>query len=882
MKCPHCGLDIIKPSYKFCPSCRKPVNNNTGEPKSYAPQPVPEVEYKSTGEGESKSVFRRRPSEPEAIKPADVEVVKNKVFWNLSVGEVARRINIDEFANLSHVRGVYIQDGVKALLIVDGNKVLEFESGLYYLSGFVDRSVSLVKRVIEFFKGCRRNDSDKDYDMRRNRLDIALQALKGNSVAEVILIADGYIPVVLNVEVQNGNRVFAPYRIPTKISTLEIGVSLHMRVTDYRSFQTNYLGRNRSFRIAELQDLIKNPVGNELKRLFATTDIQGAVFPVEMEGTIRKALKDCINAGLYGIEVMQVVDVTMDNEDFNRFREIEHKLYCTQKELDYLIRTNTFRNRLQDEKNAQQLREARSEEDLRYALQQINKDELLHNEEFDSFVDMLESQRRLREATTQEEEYEAMLRLSKNQLVADDDFAALQNEMEHRQWNRDEVDDILRIQSSRRVESEWIEAAKLLDIQDIRAKQEIEGASHDAAMQKQKHGQEYEGREWEQDERRLGHNIRMEDAALEHQGHVDDRVIERKGKYDDYDHSQRVRTHGQDVVEKRDDIDTSDYRAKKHLEQVKEAQDISLSGMERMEKLKMSSREQEEELKIKAAKAQSEIDLAMAEQTAGHEEEMERIKATILQAQHGMSAEQLAATKLDQMSPEAQIAFAAAFSSSKEHDLYKMANDEKIKLYQEMAGMSERYAQANVAEQKAMMEQMIALMQNAMNTNADIAKSAVAGQSATIGAQFETMRDFAAGRINEVKGMSDEYREEAHRHEDYARHTADSAMHYTTETNRGKSTADAMLSMVGGPRLQSYIVPILGNDELSLETMASLINLGTIQPDTVVIIDGKEIIAKNQRDLRDPILRKYSRKCPNCGREGCMPGEFCPECGTDI
>ena len=210
MKCPHCGLDIIKPSYKFCPSCRKPVNTindekvntaNDNTRKTYAessaePKSFEGVERTSLGD-----FFRRKPSNTETTTPPDVEVVKNKVVWNLNVGEIARRINVDEFDRLSNVKGVYIQDGVKAVLIIDGDKVLEFESGLYYLAGRVERAVSLVRRVVEFFRGRRQDETDKDYDMRRNRLDIALQALKGNSVVEVILIADGYIPVVLNVGV---------------------------------------------------------------------------------------------------------------------------------------------------------------------------------------------------------------------------------------------------------------------------------------------------------------------------------------------------------------------------------------------------------------------------------------------------------------------------------------------------------------------------------------------------------------------------------------------------------------------------------------------------------------------------------------------------------
>ena len=106
MKCPHCGLDIIKPSYKFCPSCRKPVNNIVTEETRQREQTAPVSEPKSHEIGERKAFgdfFRRKPKQPEPITSPDLEVVKNKVVWNLNAGEIARRINIDEFDRLTAV-----------------------------------------------------------------------------------------------------------------------------------------------------------------------------------------------------------------------------------------------------------------------------------------------------------------------------------------------------------------------------------------------------------------------------------------------------------------------------------------------------------------------------------------------------------------------------------------------------------------------------------------------------------------------------------------------------------------------------------------------------------------------------------------------------------
>ena len=198
-------------------------------------------------------------------------------------------------------------------------------------------------------------------------------------------------------------------------------------------------------------------------------------------------------------------------------------------------------------------------------------------------------------------------------------------------------------------------------------------------------------------------------------------------------------------------------------------------------------------------------------------------------------------------------------------------------MYEKMARMSEEYANASIKEQNAMMERMMQMMQDAMHTNANVAQSAVAGQNASVKAQFETMRDIATHRLEEVMHDKEEYREESHSSRDYARHTADSAMHYTTETNRGKSAAEAMGSMAGSGKVKMFVVAGLG--ELTLDGILQIISLGGIQPFTRITVDGVDCMAQQVPELRDGLLKKYGKKCSKCGKGIILEGEGCPECG---
>lgn len=59
-----------------------------------------------------------------------------------------------------------------------------------------------------------------------------------------------------------------------------------------------------------------------------------------------------------------------------------------------------------------------------------------------------------------------------------------------------------------------------------------------------------------------------------------------------------------------------------------------------------------------------------------------------LEATRGMTPEQIASTNIDKLSPEAQVALAAAFSSQKEVEWLKVSAEERIRIIQELAEKS--------------------------------------------------------------------------------------------------------------------------------------------------------------------------------------------------
>lgn len=83
----------------------------------------------------------------------DLDVVKNVVIWSLSPGEIARRINVNEFERLSSAKGVYVQAGVTAVLIVNGIIKTKLSSGVYYFESKIETFGDALRHVWRFFTG---------------------------------------------------------------------------------------------------------------------------------------------------------------------------------------------------------------------------------------------------------------------------------------------------------------------------------------------------------------------------------------------------------------------------------------------------------------------------------------------------------------------------------------------------------------------------------------------------------------------------------------------------------------------------------------------------------------------------------------------------------
>ena len=441
MKCPKCGYPVL-PKFTKCPHCGESLikeDNNTNLPDAN-----------------------------------DFSIVKGRAIWNVQKGEIAHLIKETELINTDGLKGVIVQEGCSAIVFMNGIITSIMQAGIYSFptkeptpairpvvpsepkvedkpndfTGFANGASAIGRGIRNFLFGKKKDENPEQHEKRVDRTKEKINKLPDLKTCRIYIVSNRLFNLFFDLQVdEEGNYDFAPFVIATKTVDAKIALSLQMQVTNMNEFVGNYLTDQQSVSTVLFQQQLRTCVKNTLTQLLRNLDYQQDGLPEPIINNLKNRIKSACNEQLYGIEVTKVLDITDESEDFNRFRSAEHDLFVNEKELDYLTRSNEFRNRIEQEKNKQEANQAANAESLRQTLQSINKDKLLSEDEMEQFVMMMDSQKRLREAKTKQEEYEALSDMKKSRLVKEEDIAALENVLAQNKVSRDSIVDLMRAQA---------------------------------------------------------------------------------------------------------------------------------------------------------------------------------------------------------------------------------------------------------------------------------------------------------------------------------------------------------------------------------------------------------------------------------------------------
>lgn len=435
--CKECNK-LLKPDAKFCTGCGTKVDIAAVEtPIVTEETPLVETEIDD--------------------KKADrFSIVKQKLVWNIQKGEVARVISEEEFANYSEVTGLIINEGTKALIRLNGEVIAEINSGVY---NFVDldalekdlklTNIALpLKRGLNFIANLFRTSQTK-IDPQTN-LGTFISKLQKGDVFSIVLTLDVPITLLFGKEQENIDdySTFEPMKVRAKNLDIEVGLRAQFKITNIREFAKQYLYSQTSVTTSMIVANSIHTISTCVREVIAEFDIENDVIPQACIEAIDQRIKSQNSEILAGISLLRIVEVSLSSEDLERFRNLNQELYLTQREMEYLQRTNDFKNRLTDIENEQSIHEAQNDLDLNKRLQAINKDKLLNEEELDKFYMLLSRERKIREAQNENEIAAALHDIEKTGLIRKEDLDVLKSQIEADTHKRGFALEMMRLKDS--------------------------------------------------------------------------------------------------------------------------------------------------------------------------------------------------------------------------------------------------------------------------------------------------------------------------------------------------------------------------------------------------------------------------------------------------
>ncbi len=503
-------------------------------------------------------------------------------MWSIAPGQLARRISEKELADCSAVNGVVIQDGVTAAIFVDGQLANVMDGGLYQFNPekVIERSKTIVnlekeseqqvtkqsfgKRVSSFFTGLM---GSKKHAERPEKTEKRIESWKEieresvrRTVVSIYLISNRLFQMAFGFEkTDDGTCTFKPYRLKAGIMDVEIGVNMQLRISDFNAFRLNYLNDSRQVSVTDLQELMSPWVQQILTQTVENMQMTATRLTPEQQSQVRQQLKQELEHRLNGIEVVQVMDVTTESDDFEQLRQQEHDLWVSEQEADFYVRKNEFLNRYTGYQQEQELTKQSMTHDQELNLEReklnflsdmnkLNQDKLLSDDEMARFVELHEMEVRLRQALQNADEQTRMQDVEKilndvktKKLMSDDELAAVEESIRDKRFERQQMSDVLQHAALTKASIEKMRAEAGLYAEKTQIDMQKEQADFDAL--KQRSGFDIEKADMEAALYGKRYVLEKQKAIdkLEMEGIELDADLEIRRKRDDYDFENRKR-----------------------------------------------------------------------------------------------------------------------------------------------------------------------------------------------------------------------------------------------------------------------------------------------------------------------------------------------------
>ena len=433
MNCPFCN-EPIKPGAKFCVHCGKKLESGDNCPQCGSPLKPGAKFCTKCGTRIAGGAYNEKRNLPE-----DMESATERIYWNIQPGQVARVISEAEFESYSNVKGVIIAEGTTAYIRANGHTIASISGGTYDFKIEKQEEGMLRKgwRFITSLFSRTKKDDNQELTPYQSQQNAIIENAKRGAAFSVVILLNKAFPLLIGAKQENLDdyKTFKPMSITTRHLEINVGVNAYFSISDHENFITHYLTDKQVMNSALITDEICGTVRSIIQEVLYDEELTSPRISKELSDKIKTAINAAAGA-FFGISLVRIVEISAGNEDLERFAALSRELYLSEQELDYLRRTNDFKNRLADTQNAQLLHEARTELEIKQQLDKINRDNILREDELDKFLYLLANERIVREARSDDERDAALDEIERTGLIRKEEIEALRHSLKTEEYKR--------------------------------------------------------------------------------------------------------------------------------------------------------------------------------------------------------------------------------------------------------------------------------------------------------------------------------------------------------------------------------------------------------------------------------------------------------------
>lgn len=650
MNCISCGAPLM-PGAKFCTRCGAKQNVSSVSTQVNA---------------ESKAV------QEESGQNMPFAQIKQKIYWNIQQGEVARQIKEAEFTKYDTALGVIVNDGTTAYIKANGVLLKELRGGTYDFMSSSELNQVLQTRVggapSWFKRSCRfvsnlifgervgdRVANPGDDLSKVKTFEQVLEYMKRGDLFSIALKQNREFLLVLGGDhaTQDQCSDFYPMKVNTKYLDVDLGLKAYFQISDFPEFLEYYLADKDLVRTNDLCLEITPLVRSVIQDCMRDMEIKENIIPDDVKEKLEVRLK---NLNLHGVSLKSIVELSVNSEDLERMRQFARELYLSEQELDILRRSNEFKNRMSTVVAEQQIHEARTELEIYNRLQDINKDKLLSEDELEKFYMILSREKRIREAQNEDQINAALADIEKTGLLRAQDIDIVRHQIKQGFYQRGQAIRLMQLRGE--IEAEQVRAEGLHGLQMSQLLHELD-------------------------------LVRKQEEFKDEQF------------YKNLERSQAV-VHAE-MNAKREAYAVENEQAEFLYNLAERGQNAQMQRLKEMELLDADLEDRATERKLKEQQLQFDHEYRM-------QQDKELTERERLHVHQQMSAEQIMADEARLLDKDAQVAYANSFSAGKNAEREREFAAEQRALLERQLANQQQTGDKHADDMKEMMNNMMATM----------------------------------------------------------------------------------------------------------------------------------------------------------------------------